>query len=69
MERVLTDLKESLALRAMNLLQIEAGIEKDKDRLRAYWRGIVSLLDLRPGPPTLRWGYGFINSFDQSLEQ
>ena len=68
MQKVFNDLQNSLESRAMELLRTEISIEKDKIKLRAFWRGITQLLDLESSDPTLRWGYGFINSFGNEYE-
>lgn len=69
MQKVFNDLQNSLESRASELLRTEIAVEKDKIKLRAFWRGITQLLDLKSDDPTLRWGYGFINSFGNAVDQ
>lgn len=65
MGTVLNDLQNSLESRAMNLLRNELAVTNDKTKLLAFWRGITQFIELTPDNPTLRWGYGFINSFSK----
>lgn len=69
MQKVFNDLQNSLESRASGLLRTEITVEKNKVKLRAFWRGIMQLLDLDQSDPTLRWGYGFINSFGDTDNQ
>ena len=67
MGTVLNDLQNSLESRAMNLLRNELAVTNDKTKLLAFWRGITQFIELKPDNPTLRWGYGFINSFSKKM--
>jgi hypothetical protein len=65
MEKNINDFKLSLETRALEILSIEMDTEKDKVKLRAYWKGIVHFLDLPPDSQTLRYGFGWINALEQ----
>lgn len=69
MQKVFNDLQNSLESRASDLLRNELSVTSDKVKLRCFWRGITQLLELPPDNPTLRWGYGFINSFGKTSEK
>ena len=64
MEKNINDFKLSLETRALEMLSIEMKVEKDKIKLRAYWKGIVHFLDLSPDSQTLRNGFGWINALE-----